>query len=97
MDNYKVLDINGDGRVEKHEIKQMVKLTSPDANRDRAAYLAEVGKFKDLMRDCNKDDPNDGHISVEEGIECIKNFVMTISRKKIRIGIDFMIVLFFLF
>ena len=76
MDNYQVLDINGDGRVEKHEIKQMVKLTSPDANRDRAAYLAEVGKFKDLMRDCNKDDPNDGHISVEEGIECIKNYVI---------------------
>ena len=76
------LDINGDGRVEKHEIKQMVQLTSPTRERDRAAYLAEIGKFKEMIKDCDQDRlPNSGgrsgdnEIGVDEGIECLKKYV----------------------
>jgi len=75
------LDINGDGRVEKHEIKQMVQLTSPTVERDRAAYLAEIGKFKDMVKDCDQDRfPNaggrsgDNEIGFDEGIECLKKY-----------------------
>ena len=78
----KNLDLNGDGRVEKTEIKQMVMLTSPTRERDRAAYLAEIGKFKDMVKDCDKDRiPNSGgrsgdnEVTVQEGIECLQNFV----------------------
>ena len=28
----------------------MVQLTSPTVERDRAAYLAEIGKFKDMVK-----------------------------------------------
>ena len=49
-------------------------MSSPDANMNRSAYLAEVGKFKNLMRDCNADD-SDGIITLEEGIRCMRNFV----------------------
>ena len=76
------LDINGDGRVEKHEIKQMVQLTSPTVERDRAAYLAEIGKFKDMVKDCDQDRfPNaggrsgDNEIGFDEGIECLQKYV----------------------
>lgn len=72
----KALDINGDARVERHEIKQMVKLSTPEADRQRAEYLAEIGKFKDMVRDCSRDrSVSSGQISIEEGMECLRKFV----------------------
>ena len=60
----------------------MVQLTSPTVERDRAAYLAEIGKFKDMVKDCDQDRfPNaggrsgDNEIGFDEGIECLKKYV----------------------
>ena len=74
-DNHQVLDINGDGRVERHEVKQNVRMASPDASSNRESYLYEIGKFKDLVRDCNQNNENDHLITVAEGIECLSKFV----------------------
>ena len=60
----------------------MVQLTSPTVERDRAAYLAEIGKFKDMVKDCDQDRfPNaggrsgDNEIGFDEGIECLQKYV----------------------
>jgi len=73
-DNRQLLDINGDGRVERHEVKQNVRMASPDASSNRESYLYEIGKFKDLVRDCNQNNENDHLITVAEGIECLSKF-----------------------
>ena len=64
----------------------MVQLTNPTVERDRAAYLKEIGKFKDMVKDCDKDRfPNaggrsgDNEIGIDEGIECLQKYV----RKKV--------------
>ena len=75
----KSLDLNGDMRVERHEIKQSVKLAKPDMEKDRQAYLDEIGRFKDMVRDCDEKTPEsnrgDGEISYEEGQRCLHEFV----------------------
>ena len=49
-------------------------MASPDAGRNRESYLFEIGKFKDMVRDCNNDE--DEHtISVTEGMKCLHHFV----------------------
>jgi len=74
----KSLDLNGDMRVERHEIKQSVKLAKPDMEKDRQAYLDEIGRFKDMVRDCDEKTPEsnrgDGEISYEEGQRCLHEF-----------------------
>merc|ERR1711997_160685 len=71
----KALDINGDLRVERHEIKQAVKLASPDMEKDRKVYLDEIAKFKDMVKACDKITPDssrgDGEIDFEEGQACL--------------------------
>ena len=67
------MDINGDGRVERHEIKQMVQLAGPQIEHDRQAYLDEVGKFKDMIRDCDVD-KDDGEITPQEGVVCLERY-----------------------
>jgi Ca2+-binding EF-hand superfamily protein len=75
------LDVNNDGRIQMDEIKNMVKLVTPSGNPGREAYLAEVGKFKDMARDCNIDnDDGSGTITKEEGIACLRNFVNTLKK-----------------
>ena len=54
----KALDINGDLRVERHEIKQAVKLASPDMEKDRKVYLDEIARFKDMVKACDKITPD---------------------------------------
>ena len=75
----KALDINGDLRVERHEIKQAVKLASPDMEKDRKVYLDEIAKFKDMVKACDKIKPNssrgDGEIDFEEGQACLNENV----------------------
>ena len=65
----------------------MVMLTSPTRERDRQAYLAEIGKFKDMVKDCDQDRiPNSGgrsgdnEVTVQEGIECLQKFVSFFNR-----------------
>merc|ERR1712110_1347412 len=72
-DNRQLLDINGDGRVERHEVKQNVRMASPDASSNRESYLYEIGKFKDLVRDCNQNNENDHLITVAEGVNVWAN------------------------
>ena len=50
-------------------------MASPDASSNRESYLYEIGKFKDLVRDCNQNNENDHLITVAEGIECLSKFV----------------------
>merc|ERR1719367_1565650 len=52
-DNRQLLDINGDGRVERHEVKQNVRMASPDASSNRESYLYEISIFEEA--DQNKD------------------------------------------
>ena len=77
----KALDINGDLRVERHEIKQAVKLASPDMEKDRKVYLDEIAKFKDMVKACDKITPDssrgDGEIDFEEGQACLNENVST--------------------
>ena len=54
-------------------------MAGPGKERDREAYLAEIGKFKDLIRDCDSDKSTED-ITQEEGINCLQNFVSTVSR-----------------
>ena len=62
--------------MEKHEVKQMVKLSTPDSERHRAEYLAEIGMFKDMIRDCSLERSHGStEISVEEIQDCLKNYV----------------------
>merc|ERR1712129_120018 len=71
----KTLDINGDLRVERHEIKQAVKLASPDMEKDRKTYLDEIARFKDIVKACDKITPDssrgDGEIDFKEGQACL--------------------------
>ena len=75
----KALDINGDLRVERHEIKQAVKLASPDMEKDRKVYLDEIARFKDMVKACDKITPDssrgDGEIDFEEGQACLNKNV----------------------
>ena len=75
----KTLDINGDLRVERHEIKQAVKLASPDMEKDRKTYLDEIARFKDIVKACDKITPDssrgDGEIDFKEGQECLNENV----------------------
>ena len=69
----KALDINGDLRVERHEIKQAVKLASPDMEKDRKVYLDEIARIKDMVKACDK--RGDGEIDFEEGQACLNENV----------------------
>ena len=75
----KTLDINGDLRVERHEIKQAVKLASPDMEKDKKTYLDEIARFKDMVKACDTEDitgnRGDGEIDFEEGEACLKENV----------------------
>ena len=75
----KTLDINGDLRVERHEIKQAVKLASPDMEKDRKIYLDEIASFKDMVKACDTEDitgnRGDGEIDFEEGQACLNENV----------------------
>ena len=75
----KTLDINGDLRVERHEIKQAVKLASPDMENDRKIYLDEIARFKDMVKACDTEDitgnRGDGEIDFEEGQACLNENV----------------------
>jgi hypothetical protein len=77
----------------------MVKLVTPSGNPGREAYLAEVGKFKDMARDCNlEDDDATGTITKEEGIACLRNFVNTrniffLNSKKIKKNLNFFLII----
>ena len=77
----KTLDINGDLRVERHEIKQAVKLASPDMEKDRKIYLDEIASFKDMVKACDTEDitgnRGDGEIDFEEGQACLNENVST--------------------
>ena len=72
--------------MERHEIKQAVKLSQPDMEKEREKYLAEIAKFKDMVRDCDVDKTDsNGEITNEEGLQCLQQFVsfhMIISLKK---------------
>lgn len=62
--------------MERHEIKQMVKLSTPESQRQRAEYLAEIGRFKDMVRDCSAERSHGAsEISLEEGQDCLRRFV----------------------
>ena len=74
------LDINGDGRVERHEIKKMVQLSQPEILKGREAYLNEVAKFRDMIRDCDTN-PENGQITFEEGIACLKQYVSSVKTR----------------
>ena len=50
-------------------------MASPGMENNRESYLFEIGKFKDMVRDCNNGDEDDHTISVAEGIACLHNFV----------------------
>ena len=80
----KALDINGDLRVERHEIKQAVKLASPDMEKDRKVYLDEIAKFKDMVKACDKITPDssrgDGEIDFEEGQACLNENVSNLFK-----------------
>ena len=75
----KALDINENLRVERHEIKQAVKLASPDMEKDRKVYLDEIARFKDMVKACDKITPDssrgDGEIDFEEGQACLNENV----------------------
>ena len=72
------MDINGDGRVQRHEIKKMVQLSQPEILKGREAYLNEVAKFKDMVLDCDTN-PENGQISSEEGIACLQQYVISVK------------------
>ena len=46
---------------------------------DKQAYIAKIGKFKELIRACDENpagsNRGDGIISVEEGQQCLTSFV----------------------
>ena len=46
---------------------------------DKQAYIAEIGKLKEMIRACDEKPPGsnrgDGIISVEEGQQCLTSFV----------------------
>merc|ERR1712226_526576 len=67
-------ELNSKELEESHEVKQNVRMASPDASSNRESYLYEIGKFKDLVRDCNQNNENDHLITVAEGIECLGKF-----------------------
>ena len=81
----KTLDINGDMRVERHEIKQAVKLASPDMEKDRKIYLDEISRFKDMVKACDKitsdSSRGDGEIDFEEGQACLNENVSILCTK----------------
>lgn len=74
--------------MERHEIKQAVKLSQPDMEKEREKYLDEIAKFKDMVRDCDVDKTDsNGEITNEEGLQCLQQFVsfhMIISKKRLK-------------
>ena len=73
-------DINGDGKIERNEVKQNVRMAGPRHQGEFLKNFAdlaefEMSQFKDMMRDCNKDNLAEDSITDKEGMECLQNFV----------------------